>query len=66
MNDNLMDMLHKANVEKDRLNRENIQLRNVLERAVNELCRKCGRKPDASIGACDLCPWHLTTKGTSV
>ena len=63
MNDNLMDLLHKANIEKDRLCRENIQLRNILDRAVHEMCDLCGRLPDESIGACDRCPWHPVTKG---
>lgn len=63
MNDNMMDLLHKANVEREKLNRENVQLKNILDRAVHELCDLCGRRPDESIGACDRCPWHPVTKG---
>lgn len=66
MNDNLMDLLHKANIEKDKLNRENIQLKNLLDRAVNEMCNLCGRRPDENLGACDRCPWHPVVKGKLV
>ena len=66
MNDNLMDLLHKANVEKDKLKQENIQLKNTLDKAVNELCKACGRWPAENAGACDFCVWHPVTKGRRI
>ena len=63
MNDNLMDLLHKVNVEREKLRLENVQLKETLGRAVCELCRICGRLPDEALGACDRCPWHPVAKG---
>lgn len=61
--DNLMDLLHRANVDKESLRRENAQLRTTLFRALAELCKICGRLPDEPLGACDRCPWNPVNKG---
>ena len=63
---NLIDELRKAQAKVDTLNRENIQLKDTLQTAVDEICKGCGRYIDEHIGACDRCKWHKVGKGNLI